>query len=319
MPSTQEMSEREELRSKEKDQGEQKRQSLEALTTWNRALKEYSRLPLESSENPARDRLAAISGVAESLSKQIGGCQQYKYIAGLWVVGDTYNYFAEQLLWRRVQHHDKSLSNDNPIELIDGALSWSWASISGAVEHTCDYNDEFDVVIDILEIKTELVDESCPFGAVKGGGSLRIRAPLLDSDMIPVGDDPIDRDLLTGNLIWESSGKIYLDSGTAGDYQLDVIEKRDIPDSKGLWFWLPVVYSQRNRQAMGLILEGVDDDDHGEDIFKRVGMFQIPEEFSAYDNEEALPDFQELFIEANGKDDGGPFPEWGPRRIITIM
>lgn len=138
--------------------------------------------------------------------------------------------------------------------------------------------------------------------------------------MIEVGGDPIDKDLLSGNLVWQSGDNIYLDSGPVGDYQLDVIEERDIPDARGLWFWLPIIYSQCNGSAMGLILERVDDGGgEEEDVFKRVGMFQIPEEFCAYDNEDSLPFFQELFIQANGRDDDGPFPEWGPRRIITIV
>lgn len=148
-----------ELRAEDREQ----KRSLEALATWNRALNEYSRLPLES-EDPARDRLVAISGVAESLSEPIGS----QYIAGLWGGGDAYH-FAEQLLWRRVtKHYGKSLSNDHTTELVGSAPSWAWASISGAGEHNnyrwsyASRKGEFDVVIDILEAKAELVDESCP-------------------------------------------------------------------------------------------------------------------------------------------------------------
>lgn len=139
--------------------------------------------------------------------------------------------------------------------------------------------------------------------------------------MIEVSDGPVDRDLLTGNLVWQSGDQIHLDSGPAGDYQLDVIEERNIPAGRRLWFWLPIIYGQCNGYAMGLILERIDDgeEEEEEDVFKRVGMFQIPEKFCAYDNEDLLPDFQKLFIQANGRDNDGSFPEWGPRRTITIV
>lgn len=317
----------------------------DALAIWNRALKEYSRLELS---NPARDRLVAISGVAENLSKHMGTGS--RYIAGLWQhpqESDGSNLkFAEQLLWKRDNVWDSTLSFViEPTELSSGAPSWSWASISGAIapELSSSYDDKnTHVLIDVLEAKAELVDESCPFGAVKGGGgggasssfsssSLCIRGHLLDSDTIDAGElgDPLDRDLLDGHLVWDSEGEIPLNSGTAGNYTLDTITKRDAGSGRGLWFYLPVIYDLRNPPfAAGLILERVNGDGSGsggeeeeeeENVFKRVGRFEVPETFSAYDNPNSMPDFQELFTKANGRDDDGPFPEWGRKRTITIV
>lgn len=151
--------------------------TVDALVIWNRALKEYSRLELSF---PARDRLVAISGVTENLAKHMIDSQ---YIAGLWQSD-----FVRQLLWRRV-------SSGTVVDLteLSGPPSWSWASISGAVEpefpSSHDDKEKKQVLIEVLEAKAKLVDESCPFGAVKGR-SLCIRAHLLDSDTMEVGEDP---------------------------------------------------------------------------------------------------------------------------------
>ena len=104
------------------------------------------------------DKMIALSGVAAKFAESADDT----YLAGLW----RNNYFAAQLLWG-VRIGLKQLNGKPSKRTWEyRAPSWSWMSIDANINLPLNFEAP---LIEILDAKTELVNDRQPFGAVKGG------------------------------------------------------------------------------------------------------------------------------------------------------
>lgn len=143
---------------------------------WFNLVQEYSRCKLTF----ARDRLVAISGLAQIFQAQIDD----DYVAGLWKKD-----LESQLLWRAVKPDERPIPPTAP--------SWSWASLKGSVyfDHQ-DWGSEFSIAIKIEQVNIIPCSYSNPFGEVSEG-SLRVNCEYL----------------LAGILEWRSDKAVFIMGG----------------------------------------------------------------------------------------------------------
>ena len=87
---------------------------------WNEAIQDYSSRKLTFTKN----KLPAISAIAAQLSKING----QEYLAGLWKKNLLWD-----LLWVSIWGSGSNKSSS--VNRIEGAPSWSWASVDGSVEN----------------------------------------------------------------------------------------------------------------------------------------------------------------------------------------
>ena len=151
---------------------------------WNEAIQDYSSRKLTF----GKDKLPAISAIAAKLSK----INEQEYLAGLWKKNLLWD-----LLW--VSLWGSGSDNSSPLKRIEGAPSWSWASIDGPVENKSrSYGDAFR--LDVQEEAT-LLDAVCevsglnPFGEVTGG-SLTVKGPLVGVTLVGWAESGVLRCLL---------------------------------------------------------------------------------------------------------------------------
>jgi hypothetical protein len=136
------------------------------FSMWNSIVYNYSSGALSHEE----DKLIAISGLASVIQEDPGTEDGGGYIAGMWR-----NHLASQLLWQ-VRRLEKPVPRTRPVEY--RAPTWSWASMTGKIEHACQnplLNQE-NVVCRDLDAEVELVTGN-PFGQIKRA-ILRLSAPL---------------------------------------------------------------------------------------------------------------------------------------------
>jgi hypothetical protein len=88
-----------------------------AHESWKRVTERYSRTGLTNES----DKLIALAGIAELLSREIGGL----YVAGMWE-----KYLASQLLWRVDPIYENGqLSNPSQRPTSYRAPSFSWVAV----------------------------------------------------------------------------------------------------------------------------------------------------------------------------------------------
>ena len=132
---------------------------------WKSMLEDYS----QTSVTVSGDRLVALSGVAERLHAAF----QTDYLAGLWR-----NRLLEDLQWYTESTHPPQLPAPSPRPNPDRAPTWSWASIDSAIA----FQEEWQPSTPLAEVvlcKTAPKLQELPFGEVKPGGILVLRAPTL--------------------------------------------------------------------------------------------------------------------------------------------
>jgi hypothetical protein len=129
------------------------RQLLEngdAAKRWHQIVEEYSKLKLTL----ASDKLPAISAVARQV-------QQYKpndkYVAGLWR-----NSLFLDLLWVHQPHLEAELRPHNNF-----APTWSWASVSGAIEYIYLWPDEETIHPRLRKVFCQYINDEEEYGQVE--------------------------------------------------------------------------------------------------------------------------------------------------------
>lgn len=117
----------------------------------------------------ATDKLPALSGIASVFGERMND----EYVAGIWKEA-----FIESLLWQ-------GLSTD---EVADPrAPSWSWARYKGIC--AAGIQEKWKAIGKISSYQIELESEENPYGAVKEGGLVELRAPLIHLSLIEKGPD----------------------------------------------------------------------------------------------------------------------------------
>ena len=132
---------------------------------WKSMLEDYSR----TSVSVSGDRLVAIAGVVERLHAAF----QTDYVAGLWR-----DRLLQHLQWYTEPTHPPQLPAPSPRPKPDRAPTWSWASIDGGIA----FEEEWQPQTPLAEVAhCEAVPKlpELPFGEVKPGGILILRAPTL--------------------------------------------------------------------------------------------------------------------------------------------
>ncbi|KAE8442072.1 hypothetical protein EG329_003880 [Mollisiaceae sp. DMI_Dod_QoI] len=118
----------------------------------------------------ATDRILAISGIAEVLSRGIEG----EYWAGLWESN-----LPLCLMWKSTPVDSEYSSGSKSATLVPRpptyqGPSWSWVSVNTRTHYRGFTTNDVDIHIEVLGCDIELVDERAMYGAVKGA-QLRIR------------------------------------------------------------------------------------------------------------------------------------------------
>lgn len=267
--------------------------SLNAYSMWDWLIQDFSSGRLTY----ATDKLVAISAVAVEMQKHI----RSEYLAGIWR-----HHLPYQLLWE-VRGMQWICASSRPIQYI--APSWSWASTNGSVEQACGvrFSDERDIILDVMDVKVDLVSNVNPFGQVKGG-YITVKGYLLSGTFHPSGDPLSPR------------VDIQLQFGVI--YQPFVIID-DEDDMRGFAgkgvFFLPIQYCpDRNSPAFdgqvllpeisGIILRQLS---QSKKQYARIGKFSV---YSAKSFLSACHPPATDAVEAGlGRE------EWGRREMITIL
>ena len=283
----------------------------ESLVLWSQMVHQYQALDLTY----ARDKLVAISGLAKMYSRSLNT----KYLAGMWL-----EQLPMQLLWEKDDEEHPMGCRPYTGYI---APTWSWASLPGLVNISMFTTATYDgkthypakTVIEILDGAVDLVDENNAFGDVTGG-ALRIKGPLANSEST----------FMCGKVQWEyqDRAEIWHDESYIGEFSLDHARYvRELPCKSPLHF-LPIMMewgsyygSQRNSPTnviMGLLIQ---ETDHGENIFQRVGVFRVNKRFYSGNAKVTggVHVLQEACRSQNGTDEDGEFPEWGKPRVFTLI
>ncbi|KAL9607492.1 MAG: hypothetical protein Q9167_007593 [Letrouitia subvulpina] len=130
---------------------------------WQSLVKEYTSRSLSR----AKDRVLAISGIAEQIGARTGD----KYCAGLWR-----SCLVNQLAWFAVACHEtypenRSLLGTDPYKIQEP--SWSWISIPAPVEFCV---DNLFFTLNVIDVTIKLSHKEAPFGNVEFG-HLIVRGP----------------------------------------------------------------------------------------------------------------------------------------------
>ena len=123
---------------------------------WHSIVEQYSELELTKHT----DRLPAVGGIAQHYHKS-GVRAGERYLAGLWSGS-----LVEDLLWWATEVESRRLG-------AAVAPSWSWASVSGAVQ----YFQLTTILAEVLSVECQY-PESGPFSVVTGG-TLYLKGPTL--------------------------------------------------------------------------------------------------------------------------------------------
>ncbi|KAK0703454.1 heterokaryon incompatibility protein-domain-containing protein [Lasiosphaeria miniovina] len=137
---------------------------------WYRMIERYSTRQITKDT----DRLPALSGLAQAVTRKIGG----EYMAGLWKSG-----LLEGLMWYRAQPGSVLAVTPEYV-----APSWSWASVAGSIKFPM-YSwyskrarwkaemSDFESLAQYISHMTEQKDLD-PYGQLRGG-HLTVKVPLL--------------------------------------------------------------------------------------------------------------------------------------------
>lgn len=283
---------------------------FESLLVWNRVAAQFQPLKLTYTS----DKLVAISGLAKMHSRFL----KTRYLAGMWL-----EHLPAQLLWYRRWWSNPHATSYKAGEYV--APSWSYFSMPNRVEPAISseappsgkYGNELRPIIQVLDAKIVLVNESHPFGAVSDG-ALRIKGPLANSSLI--------KDLALTEPD-SSNTEITYKGHLAGSYTLDNVDyPSQLPLTKPIYF-LPVMLDMHydilrrwtKDDTSGLLLQQTAG---GDTTFQRVGVFAVGRIKPAMhwrQTEDGIRVLQEACCSQNGPDDDGPFPEWGKQQVITII
>lgn len=250
---------------------------LYAFELWARMVEMYSKMRLTK----ARDKLIALSGIAELMSKQILGTETKPatYVAGLWK-----RHLESQLLWkvepvfcrnatRRTFVHPSRRPRDeasSSMEYIYRAPSFSWASVDAEDGSGIVYGEvtDRDLLIELQEGEDAVVIEKeseSAFGLVKRGhvliwGSLR-KIKLKKEDNGRHSWRLVDRNFDTPIGVYldkETHRNVYLDSPEDDDELHSIFSLDNI-------YCVPAAYGERSeakgsKYMMCLLLQLAEDD-----------------------------------------------------------
>ena len=129
-------------------------EATSSFRSWQKIVIAY----MQCSLTYASDKVIALSGVAADFAKSSNGI----YLAGLW----KNDYFISQLLWT-VRDGYRQLNGQPSVRPSKyRAPSWSWMSIDANITLPLIFEP---ALIEVLDTKVELVNDSIPFGALKAG------------------------------------------------------------------------------------------------------------------------------------------------------
>lgn len=190
--------------------------TLDAFSVWSRIVGRYTTGQLTYQT----DKLVALSGLAVEMHKHI----QSQYLAGMWR-----KHLAYQLLWkvREIQWVVNRSRIDTYV-----APSWSWASVNGHIENACDiwYPDDREILIEIVDVKVEVVSKDSPFGQVKSG-FLRIRGNLAQAG-VHIEESKSNR----------GSSQLFVHGKWSGNALLDIDSGGAEPSIRKDLYYLPIRY-----------------------------------------------------------------------------
>jgi len=157
------------------------------------------------------------------------GLVKSDYLAGLWR-----QQLAYQLLWE-VRGVQWLVRRGQPNEYI--APSWSWASVVGRLENVSDvrFADEREIILEVLEVKVELLNALAPFGQVKNR-FLRVKGCLAKGSLF--------KSQLRDNYLQISISKdgfrtVILDDGNEGT---EIVGRE--------FYFLPIQYLSRDETVL---------------------------------------------------------------------
>ncbi|KAF2705139.1 hypothetical protein K504DRAFT_494482 [Pleomassaria siparia CBS 279.74] len=216
---------------------------LDAFSLWDRIVYNYSSGKLTNST----DKLVALS---------------------LWIGGHDAQ--AHSIPARRIQWAVYPARPD-----VYTAPSWSWASMHGAVEDACvvRHADDHEIVLEIIDVRIDLVSDINPFGRVRGG-SLRVRGHLAKTGVC-IQESPNNR----------GSFRLLVHDKVIGRARIDNYKREVALVTYQDLYYLPVRHNPRPEEANrgghlmlvpgleGPILQETNPDARSE--FIRVGTFNV--------------------------------------------
>jgi hypothetical protein len=220
------------------------------FNTWCSIVRAYSGLALTF----PGDRLAAIGGIAAELHRVTG----VQYLAGLW----QHERLASLLQWRVDTHLHKLQSRP----VISRAPSWSWPGIDGKV-----LIHRSEVKVAGFEILA--VDVESGFGRV-ANGSIEIQGPVRTGSWWRRNATP-EVNVSEGLKITGAGGsELLLLPDCYGE--IFTVEKGDlVMTGQELTFIAVGRTHSDHRIVRGLLL--VRSEAAGKNLYRRIGMFQVPE------------------------------------------
>lgn len=182
--------------------------SHEAHENWKRVVERYSTTALTKK----RDKLIALAGIAEMMSRQMG--RDVMYIAGMWE-----KWLPSQLLWRvNPEYQDGVLMYPQRRPESYRAPTFSWAAIEAPQGIKCgetlkEHDMEFSV--DKIHLPPKRGRER--FGGVEEGCYIEVTCTLSDIEIVRSRENGVDRykwRLLDGDTRQTAKGlyNLYLDS-----------------------------------------------------------------------------------------------------------
>ncbi|KAH7129868.1 heterokaryon incompatibility protein-domain-containing protein [Dactylonectria estremocensis] len=271
---------------------------LDAFSLWDDIVYTYSNGKLTYSE----DKLVAISGLASRMQKHT----QSEYLAGLWR-----KHLPYQLLWT-VGGIQWVVSQEHPT--VYTAPSWSWASTHGTIQDACvvRHTDDDEIVLEILDVRVDLVSDMNPFGRVKGG-FIRARGHLARAG-VHLQESPNVR----------GSFRLLIEDKIVGRASMDNYKREVAPVTHHSFYYLPVRYNARleevTRNGVSMVVPGLEGlvlqttSPNTETEFVRVGTFNITvaaREFQAVCRQYSTGSQQAGAAESS--------EEWGSQLEITIL
>ncbi|KAK8130877.1 hypothetical protein PG984_007315 [Apiospora sp. TS-2023a] len=266
---------------------------LDAFSLWGELVEQCSQGHLTF----PGDKLVALSGLASRMQQHI----QSDYLAGLWR-----KHLPYQLLW----HIDMRAPAER-LRTAYTAPSWSWASVHGGVINQACWvadADDREILLEIQDVKTQLVNEANSFGQVKAG---YIRATgYLSRAGVHLQPEPNSH----------VSFSLFIEDNKVGSAVVELCKREEEPATRdeeasvahhGLYY-LPIRNDKRGSKLEGLALK---ETPPGSGEFVRFGKFWI--------DEEAIGSFQALCREhSTGSQQDGTTEDtkgWGPKLEFTMI
>ena len=237
----------------------------QAHENWKRIIERYSLTNLTN----AKDKLIALSGIAEQMSTQIDA----PYIAGMW----NNMYFASQLLWRvetKYKNGKFLYPSKRPKEY--RAPSFSWAAIDAPQQgiRCGETQDPGKLLFEVTAVNVQPYPRgNSPFGLVREGGYIKLKCQRLPIRVerklrktAEVEEEDVYTWTLTDDRDWDDAKmhpNVYLDS-PADDFE-------DIRGGRGGMYLVPA-YQNSARDLIGLLLQMKSDSNQ----YRRVGLSVIP-------------------------------------------